>query len=228
MDAAAPLALTRLLDDPRLPTSAVAFDADGTLWKGDVGELLLQGMIGLGRAPADAFARYEALLAVDAPAACALCVELLRGIPEEVVVGWSRELVRGQRHGPVLAPVVELAKSLSARGAELLVISGSNLWSVRAGVEALGLTTARILACTTPLEDGLCSGRVDSPVTCGPGKVVALRAATARPLLLAAGNALYDVELLEQALVPLVVAPRGQETPLRHVARARAWQVLEV
>jgi phosphoserine phosphatase len=222
------LTLSELGSHPRAAQSAVAFDADGTLWRGDVGELLLQGMIGLGRAPVGASSRYEAMLATDAPAACAFCVELLRGLPEDVVESWSRELIRANRHGPLFKPMVELARTLLEQGAEVFVVSGSNLWTVRAGLEAAGLGGARILAVTTPVEQGLCSGRVDQPVTCGPGKVSALRAATQRPLLLAAGNALYDADLLAEAEIPLVVAPRDHPTPLRALAATRGWQVVDV
>lgn len=220
--------LRALLDDPRLPRSAAAFDADGTLWSGDVGELVLQAMIGLGKVPASYWARYEALLPVDAPAACALCVEAFRGSRLDEVRAWSRELVASQQHGPLFAPVVGLARALAERGCEVWVVSGSNAWTVREGVEAVGLDPARVLALTGPHPEGVFTGEVSRPVTCAAGKVEALRRATDRPLLLAAGNALYDVALLEHAELPLTIAPRGQPTRLRELAHARGWPVLDV
>lgn len=217
-----------LLEDPRLPHAAAAFDADGTLWAGDVGELVLQGLIGLGRVPRAAWERYEALLPVDAPAACAWCVEVLRGTRVDELATWSRELVRATQHGPILAPVVGLARALAERGCEVWVVSGSNAWTVREGVAGVGLEPSKVLALTGPAPEGIFTGEVDKPLTCAAGKVEALRRATERPLLLAAGNALYDVDLLEHAELPLAVAPRGRETPLRALAASRGWAILDV
>ena len=221
-------AVGRLLESPELPNGCAAFDADGTLWAGDLGELLLKAMIGLGRAPADAWPRYEALLEVDAPAACAYCVELLRGCSQQEVLQWSQELVRAALHAPLHPPLLELARELSRRGCEVWIVSGSNAWSVRTAVAELGLDEGRVLALTCGVEGGRLTGEVALPVTCARGKVDALRAATARPLLLAAGNAHYDLALLEHARLPLVVAPRGRLSAMRELAQARGWSVVEV
>ena len=220
--------LDGLLDDPRLAGSAAAFDADGTLWAGDVGELILQAMIGLGQAPHDAIQIYEDLLSRDAPAACAYCVELLRGTSLDALEAWSRELVKTQLHGPLYDPVVGLAQALASRGCEVWVVSGSNRWTVEVAVDAAGLDPRRVLALSCPVKNKQLTGEVDRPLTCAEGKVTALRAATSKPLIFAAGNALYDLALLDHAERQLVVAPRGAPTPLRAVASARGWPVLDV
>jgi phosphatidylglycerophosphatase C len=220
--------IAALLEDPLLARGCAAFDADGTLWAGDVGELILQAMIGLGRAPAGAFAHYQRLLGLDPPAACAYCVELLRGCKLDELLRWSGELVSTCAHGPLHPPMLELASELSRRGCEVWIVSGSNRWTVAAAAQDAGLDPQRVLALTCPVVYGVLTGVVDLPLTCARGKVDALRAATSRPLLLAAGNALYDLELLENALLPLAVAPRGKPSSFRELARARDWAIVEV
>ncbi|MBS2031890.1 MAG: haloacid dehalogenase-like hydrolase [Deltaproteobacteria bacterium] len=226
-----PSTLARLepvLADGRLAGSCAAFDADGTLWAGDVGELVLQSLIGLGRVPPEVWSRYEALLPVDAPAACALCVEVMRGATVAELERWSHELVQARQHGPLFSATVELARELERRGCEVWIVSGSNAWTVGTAIAAAGLNASRVLGLTSPAPEGVLSGVVDRPLTCARGKVEALRRRTDKPLVLAAGNALYDVDLLEHAELPLAVAPRGKPTALRELAMARKWSIVDV
>jgi phosphoserine phosphatase len=218
--------LEALLKDERLPASCAAFDADGTLWAGDVGELLLQLMVEKGRVPSDTFQKYEKVMRANAVDGCAFCVEQLRGVRLEELLAWSRELVQSGRHGPLMAPVVHLARALAERGAEVWIVSGSNAWTVQVAAEAIGLNPSRVLGVTGPNESGTFTGEVHRPVTCQHGKVEALRKATSRPLLLAAGNAEYDIELLEQAEVQLAVGPLREETALLRTAQSRGWLTL--
>ena len=220
--------LEALLADGRVSGGCAAFDADGTLWAGDVGELILQAMIGLGRVPRDAWTNYEALLPIDAPAACALCVEVMRGARIDEIENWSRELVVARQHGPLFSATIELARELEQRGCEVWIVSGSNAWTVRTAIGAAGLNASRVLGLTSAAPDGIITGIVDRPLTCARGKVDALRRRTDKPLLLAAGNALYDVDLLEHAELPLAVAPRGKPTSLRELASARGWPLVDV
>jgi phosphoserine phosphatase len=206
--------------------TCAAFDADGTLWAGDVGEALLRDLVDGGHVPASAWATYEPLMARDAVAGCGYCVEVMAGLPEALVRERSEAVVRALRHGPLFDETVGLARQLLALGVEVWVVSGSARWVVEAGLRHAGLAVAGICATDCPVVDGKLTGALVLPVPCGPGKVGALRQRTQRPLHLAAGNALYDEHLLRHAAHPVAVGPGGQETALLALARAEGWVVL--
>src|SRR5262245_42735214 len=69
------------------PGQAVAFDADGTLWRNDVGEDLLRALIAEDRLPRhpgrrDLYEEYEARVARDPASGYAFAAEVMEGWEE--------------------------------------------------------------------------------------------------------------------------------------------------
>ncbi len=209
------------------PGAAVAFDADGTLWRGDVGEDFLRAAAFAGHAPKNAYRQYEALLAVDLATAYAYCAEVLAGKEEAWLEAQARQFFADRFEGRVFRYVRPLLAQL--KGGRLMpwIVSASPRWLVQAGARALGIPADHVLAVSVPVVDGKLTAVAEQPVPCGPGKAAALARRGVRPYL-ALGNGAIDVELLACAQHALVVAPRDEETPLARLAPGRGWPILRV
>ena len=216
---------------------ALAFDADGTLWSGDIGIDTFEALL------VDRAVRSEALGALLAEAAeygvpasgdatdvaRALHDALERGTyPESrafpmmawIFAGFSEPDVRSfaekviervslaeRLHQEVL-PIVHWA---TERSIPLLVISASATLVVRTAVERLGIRASRVVGMSAAIEHGVIAPRLEGTATYGAGKVVALREAAGRRTVLGAfGDSAYDLPMLAEARVAVAVRPKPE------------------
>jgi phosphoserine phosphatase len=240
------------------------FDADGTLWSGDIGlsAFLAQPAAGLlhddMQAPLAAWcvalglvSTVAELSSMDARALHAFVEEAITsdrlldvgraaGREDDDVLGdlyalhaW---LYAGQRiadveahgvrvfhdsiRGGLFASTPTLLAGLDRLGVRTVIISASPELIVRGAAVELGVPAGRALGMATVNNDEMV-GRDVPRIVHGPGKVEVLREllhGDRRPLLAAGDSAAGgDRELLDTALMPVSVAPRG-----RHLERARA------
>jgi phosphatidylglycerophosphatase C len=217
------------------PGGAVAFDGDGTLWSGDVGDDLFRAFLAKGRveppaaAAIEAFARehgvsepqggtrlaaavYDAYLAGTVPEepVCELMTYACAGWPAADVVALAREVVLGAgvlaRLQSETARVVEWA---ARAGVEAFVVSASPVVVVVEAARALGFDEAHVLAATPVERDGLHFADVLRPIPYGEGKVTRLREKMGdRPLYAAFGDNVFDIPLLRAAEVRIAVRPK--------------------
>jgi HAD superfamily phosphoserine phosphatase-like hydrolase len=217
--------------------AVVAFDADGTLWSGDIGIDTFERMLerrALRTETMPALLREGAAHAVDLPndptdAARAIYRAYERGAyPEREafeMMAWAfagyregeaRALAQGvveevglaARVHPEVLPVVEWAK---AKGVPIYVVSASCEIVVRAALEALALPVTDVFAMSPAVENGVVAARVKPPVTYAAGKVDALRlGAHGAPLAGAFGDSAYDLAMLAEAAVAVAVRPKPE------------------
>lgn len=219
------------------PRGILAFDGDGTLWSGDVGEDFFHAVVKAGAVrdaaagPLRALARAHGV-ALEAMDGSAVASQLLRAyeagaFPEELTfeltswlcAGWPRDEARtfiagalGQaglprRYHDECRAVLAWARKA---GVETFVVSASPRDVVEEAVAPLGIDGAHVLAATADLDAGgtiLPSCR--RPIPYGEGKPTLLNAHTGgRPLLGAFGDNAFDVALLVGARVPVAVRPK--------------------
>jgi phosphatidylglycerophosphatase C len=224
------------------PDGFVAFDADGTLWGGDVGEDLFHAVIA-----ADAFAPAAAA-AIERQArdhglrvAAAVC-DTARSIERAYLGGSYPELAYLELHAWALAgrtsaeaasfcgevverarvadrlhaETIEVLERLRATGLEILVVSASPRPIVEASAALVGIDPRHIVAATALYEGDMMLPDLDRPIPYGPGKVSRLRAARpGTPLLAAFGDNHFDAPMLREARVAVAVRPKPM---LRQVA----------
>lgn len=185
--------------------SFAVFDADGTLWSGDVGEELMLALLDEGALdgrPAGDRTAWESYLALqdkDHTAAYAWVVELLAGWSEEALVARCEALVHSFAPAHVFRPMLTLAQELEGAGVPVWYVSASNRWVVDAGIRRLGLPGGRVLAMQVAVEAGVLTDRIVAPRTNLEGKCDAIRAAVGPSPLLAAGNSTNDAPMLRMA-----------------------------
>lgn len=222
---------------------ALAFDGDGTLWSGDVGDDFFRGFLAQERIETPAAYGMRALARAfgmeDRGSISALAHDLFEAylagrVPEERVyewvtcacAGWARDevlaLARATVEHDALGSRVQresarvLAWARSA-GIEVFVVSASPRVIVEEAARTLGVDEAHVLA-ATPLYDGrVMRAAVDLPIPYGVGKVTRLRERLGgRPLYAAFGDNAFDIPLLSAALISVAVRPKPRLVERAH------------
>lgn len=218
------------------PSEALlAFDADGTLWSGDVGidnfeALLAEKAILPAALPmlqrearhanlatasdptAQARILYDAFLGdvYEEEAAFRMMACAFAGFRELEVHAFAAAVAAktslGARLHPEVLPILAWAK---ARGVPVYVVSASHSIVVQSSLEFVKLSVAGLFAMRQGLDDGVLAARVVEPVTYGAGKTAALSAGVAGKTLLGAfGDSAFDLHLLRAAQLAVAVRPK--------------------
>ena len=215
----------------RLPGGIAAFDADGTLWREDVGEAWLAHLVErkLIRLPdgRDPVAAYEAMVARDRGAGFAYAAQLQAGIPEAVLHEEAQALVGRWVEPRLIAVALELLALCTRAGLVTHIVSASPIQIVREAAPLAGVPAARCLGMTVRIDAlGRCTGELVLPITYAAGKVEALAQRGLGPLALGAGDSIFgDLALLTAARVPVVITAAGGSA-LADEGRLQGWDVL--
>jgi len=221
----------------RAPSHAViAFDCDGTLWSGDVGEDWFVELVeragfyeSASRAMRDE-ARAHGLHAEgsDREVAESLVAAMYAGAYEErrlyELMAWAgagrtddevravidamlaRVGLGARLHGETLA-ILECARE---RGLRAVAVSASPRAVIEACLEHLGIAPHAVCAATQAKEGAMLAPRLSAPLPYQHGKVLALREAIGKtPVVVALGDSAFDLEMLSLAEVPLAVRPKS-------------------
>jgi phosphoserine phosphatase len=217
------------------PPGLAAFDADGTLWDGDLGEAVLLELIAAGQligAPADPWAQYLDRFSQGAGEAFAYAGRLMAGLSEDLVREVSARVYAADFRARVFPEARWLLEVLIERGWEVYVVSASNRWSIEVAARDLGLPAERVVALDLETAGGVLTTQVRLPVPTLEGKPSLLRARAGRAADLAFGNSLLDLPLLLSATVPvgvgLLEGPDARPNAFLVEAARRGWARLEI
>lgn len=225
-----------VLAEVQHPSRVVAaVDADGTLWRHDIGEHFLQWISGrlpdspeTPLLPPETWDRYLALLSEDRCRAYAFAVEAMEGLPLlELLYAVDYVAAKWRHYRPRMAQLLE---GLRGAGVEVVVVTATWETLVRHA-----LLRMEVDAPVLGIESGhryhggvgvVLNGQAERPVTCMEGKVEALRKyLDCRPAL-AIGDSLGDLQMLEAARHRIVVRHRRDPlNDLARIARERGWPV---
>jgi phosphatidylglycerophosphatase C len=214
--------------------SVVAFDGDGTLWSGDVGEdfffgiiaaqaILPEAEVALRRTTASAgvtdtgdaseLARrlWDAYLAKQFPeqSMCEVMAWLYAG--RTVGEAWALAATFvpatfAERIHPEALAALQAAR---AAGHRTVVVSASPRPVVEQAAGALGFSSADVFAATPVIERDRVRPDVMRPIPYAQGKAIALtKALNTAPLLAAFGDNVFDTDMLALARWPVAVRPK--------------------
>ena len=210
------------------PGALAAFDADGTLWREDVGEAFLRHLVSLGwvKLPdgRDPYAAYERAVEQDRATGYAWAAQLLAGLAQAQVAAEAQRFADRWVPPRLIGDTQSLRKLCAESGLRPLVISASALAIVQASAPLAGFAREECRGIGVQVREGKFTADLVQPVTYSAGKVTA--ASQAGPLGLACGDSLTgDLPMLEAAQVAVVVAPAAG-SPLSSEAHRRRWAVL--
>jgi phosphoserine phosphatase len=212
----------------RLSPSVAAFDCDGTLWSGDVGERFFDWELSSGEVVASALERpmrdrHAAYRRgeVDETTMCGEMVTMHRGIPEGKLMSAASHFFDHFFVPQIFPEMKELIRRLHENGCEVWAVSSSNEWLIRAAMKHFDIPENRVLAGKVELDDGVASDRLIR-VPSGPGKPQALREVAGKEIDAAFGNSRWDANMLAIARSPVAVNPNPD---LESLARERGWRI---
>jgi phosphoserine phosphatase len=217
------------------PGGVVAFDGDGTLWSGDVGEDFYFGMIDGGdiRAEAlDALRReareaelfdggtgpeiarriYDAYVShkFDEERICEIMTWVSAGWDEAELASFCDDVLEHRElHTRLHEEVQSVIQVAKVAGVELFLVSASPIGIVQAAARVAGMPAENIVAARATIHAGKIGPSVVRPIPYGPGKVTRLRERIGtRPLYAAFGDNAFDVPMLREATVGVAVRPK--------------------
>jgi len=217
----------------RGPAGVAAFDADGTLWEGDIGEEVLRELIVrqlLVDSPADPWGEYVALVKRDPAEGFAFSGRVMHGLSERLLRELSAEIFARTVEAQVFPGMRWLLAELHRLGWETYIVSASNRWSVEVAVATLGVPATHVRALDVEVVDGKLTERVFEPIPTLGGKATLLQAAAGRAPDVAFGNSVLDVPLLLSAAIPVAVGSVSAAPRNRFLTQAlrRNWARIEV
>lgn len=217
------------------PGGAIAFDGDGTLWAGDIGEDFFDAIVHHGphESTSDALAREATEHGLDAAGDARTIAQRIHAaylgnqFPEDrmceivawVAGGWKwddlqrfcadtleKGGLRGRLHGEAIA-VVEHARKA---GIDVFLVSASPYSIVEAAANVVGIPLDHVAAVRERIDGGVVQCAVIRPIPYAAGKVTNLRAklGASRPLYAAFGDNAFDVAMLSAAKNPVAVRPK--------------------
>ncbi len=225
-----------LAERARLGEGVLAFDADGTLWSGDVAEDFVHDAIREGWFRAETYDALSTELKKFglAPAASATgCLAALFHAYEQgqypshlmcETIAWAsagyteweaqaRATIALQRAGLLQRARAEMRAVMSVAATakiDVYVVSASPTYVVRAGLEVAQFNVQGVIGVDAEQDaHGVFLPRPIRPIPHGPGKVSGLRAvAGSSPLLAAFGDNWLDAHLLRESALPVGVYPK--------------------
>jgi phosphoserine phosphatase len=212
----------------RLNPRVAAFDCDGTLWSGDVGERFFDWELREGAlVPAsseacmrDRYASYKRG-EVEEATMCGEMVMMHHGISEAKIMEAASSFFERFFVEQIFPEMRELVVRLQQNGCEVWAVSSSNEWVIRAGMKHFGIPESRVLAAKVELDGGMATDRLIR-VPSGPGKPEALRMVMKKGIDAAFGNSRWDTEMLAMAKHAVAVNPNPD---LELTASERGWQI---
>jgi phosphatidylglycerophosphatase C len=217
-------------------TAVVAFDCDGTLWSGDVGEDWFVALIereGLAKSASEAM-RAEAVahgVSVDSQSDRAVAEALLAAANAHryderrlyELMAWAgagrteAEVARiidamldrvGLRER-LYEETLAIIRAALAEGRKAVAVSASPRAVVEASLAYVGVAATAVCAATQAIDGETLLPSLSAPMPYAHGKVVGLRALIGdAPVAVALGDSAFDLEMLSLATQPLAVRPK--------------------
>src|SRR5256885_10349752 len=213
------------------PGGIAVFDADGTLWRDDIGEAFLRHLVSLGwvRLPdgSDPYEEYERRVDEDKRSGYVFAAQLQSGLAVKDVQSEADRFAREWVPPRVIPQANELRVLCDRQGLQTVIVSASPISIVIAGAKLLQIPGSRCAGIEVEVVDGRFTDKPIEPVTYAEGKVLALPArGWSQPSLGCGDSAQGDAALLSAARIGVVVAP-SSGSPLSAMAGERGWFVLE-
>ena len=234
--------IDKSLDRLKGPAIA-AFDADGTLWPLDVGEIFFQYQIDhdliptLSKDPWQHYydIKYDVKKEQVSPDAFLWLAQINAGQKLQTVQNWASEALKKEANFSTFNEQKAIIDYLHKKGVETFIVTASIKWSAEPAAKFYNIDNDHVLGVATEVVDHVITNKPDGPITYKQGKVQGLlhRTKGLKPFF-CSGNTEFDLPLLELATdIRLVVSSvscnhenYNTEQVLQRVAFQNGWYSL--
>jgi len=211
-----------------MPGGLAVFDADGTLWRDDVGEAFLRHLISLGWVTlpdgGDPYQEYERRVDQDKQSGYAFAAQLQAGLEVQRIGAEADRFARDWVPPRLVSDSQALRALCLEAGLVPAAVSASPLPIVVAAAPLAGISRERCCGIEVEARRGRFTELLVGPLTYARGKVEA--ASRFGRIALGCGDSFTgDLALLESARIAIAVAPAAG-SPLSAEAQRRGWPVL--
>ena len=229
--------LTRLLKEAKRPVFC-AFDADGTLWPGDVGrsffQFLIQKKFLIDKFP-EPQKTFNLLLQKNGrKTALSWLAQMLAGVKLTNIQSWVKLFFKEQ---PLTVFLIQkhLVDLLHSEKVPVYIVSSSIQWVLEEALKKFHIPKKRIIGVCTKIQNGIITDQLIQPPPIKEEKIKALHKITSgKNPFLSAGNTTADLSLLEAASgLQLVISSAKQkdsnyvsERELLQIAKNKGWAYL--
>ena len=185
----------------RTERKVAVFDADGTLWKGDIGDRFLDYQLKNGQILASDVEDYYKAVSQGGHEAEIYSWPALWNAGRTVneVELWSRECFESFKH-QIFPAQRALVQELQNSGFEVWVVSASVWWVVVAGVAHFGIPASRVIATKVLVdEQNRLVRQLAHPVPYKGGKVAAIHREIGKAPCFVSGNSMGDYDMMNLA-----------------------------
>ncbi len=216
-----------------------AFDADGTLWRVDLGEVFFEyqiknTLVPLPQKPWDYYLTLKKKNN-DPREAYLWLAQICEGFSINVVRSWAKQAVHELKSPDkwIYQRQKELIDFLLDHQVDVYIVSASITWAIEPGASLLNIPPENVLAVETQIINGFVTQQQNGPITYRQGKTEKLLSLTqGQPPFLACGNTLGDQFLIESAThfkLAVTGAPKGSllfaaEEELQNLALNQGWE----
>lgn len=215
--------------------AVAAFDADGTLWDTDLGEMLFGYQVDnkVVPLPEDPWGHYNYLKdEVSHPEAYLWLAQINNGVALTKVREWAEKAVAAHSPLPVFEEQKRILQKLKELEVEVYIVTASITWAVEPGARRLGLREDQVIGIETEVQNGIVTDKQKGVITYREGKAAAILARTGGVApYFCAGNTEGDKWLLEcSSALRLVMSANPEsnenfatETRMIALAKERGW-----
>ena len=179
-----------------------AFDADGTLWDLDMGEVFFKYQIDnkLVPFPEDPWNYYFNLKKEHPPKAFLWLAQRNEGVDVETIKQWSLDCVKKAGPLPLFKEQMQIIKHLQKNNVEIYIVTASIRWAVWGAAHLYNIPEENVIGVRVSEENGKLTNKQEGPITWKSGKPEGLLLKTdGKAPFFVSGNTMGDIDLLESS-----------------------------
>ncbi len=178
------------------------FDADGTLWRGDIGEAFFKYQVQnslIPKAPLIKPWEIYCKAVADGKTADAFgwLAQWNEGVQEKDLRQWIQKFMKSSYgNHKIFSPMRELIKKLLKHGFEVWIVSGSMQWVVEEMAACFGMMSKHIIGTAVEVQNGVLTKKLSHFVPYRQAKVKLIKNKIQSIPLLVAGNTYWDKDMM--------------------------------
>ncbi len=178
-----------------------AFDADGTLWATDAGDIFYQYLIDQKciDLPEEPWPFYLNKKASNPKSAYLWLAQIFKGVEIDQVRKWAQEAFDASQPTPIFEEQKEIINVLHNLNVSVYIVTASVKWAVEPYSKLYNIPSENVIGVETKVKNNKVTDIQNGPITYREGKVDGLKSKETSLPFFIAGNTFGDLDLLKSS-----------------------------